>query len=78
MRYASLLLALPGMMLAATPAAAYIGPGAGIGALGAFVGVIAAVFVSLFVIVLWPLRKVLRRMRKPVISGPDDADGSVA
>lgn len=43
------------------PAAAYIGPGPGLGAIGAFLGLLATVFVVLGVLVLWPIRRLLRR-----------------
>jgi hypothetical protein len=53
-----------GLVLFATPAFAYIGPGAGITMLGALWGVIAAVVLALAAVLLWPLRMLLRRRRK--------------
>lgn len=52
-----------GLVFAAAPAAAYIGPGAGLSLLGALWGVLAAVFAALLFMVLWPLRRLSRRRR---------------
>jgi len=40
---------------------AYIGPGAGIGAMGAVVGVLLALITAVGVLILWPIRAVMRR-----------------
>jgi hypothetical protein len=64
-----------GLVLFATPAFAYIGPGAGITMLGALWGVIAAVVLALAAVLLWPLRMLLRRRRKG--AGPAGASASV-
>jgi hypothetical protein len=53
-----------GLVLFATPAFAYIGPGAGITMLGALWGVVAAVVLALAAVLLWPLRMLFRRRRK--------------
>jgi membrane protein implicated in regulation of membrane protease activity len=52
-----------GLSLLATPAFAYIGPGAGITVLGALWGVVVAVVVALAVLLLWPLSRLFRRRR---------------
>lgn len=49
---------------AAGPAAAYIGPGAGITMLGALWGVVVAVVLALAAVLLWPIRAFLRSRRK--------------
>jgi membrane protein implicated in regulation of membrane protease activity len=54
-----------GLVFAAGPAAAYIGPGAGLSLLGALWGVAAAVVAALLFLLLWPLRRLLRK-RHPV------------
>lgn len=56
-------LAAAGLAFATAPAAAYIGPGAGLSLLGALWGVLAAVFVAVLFLAAWPLRRLLRRMR---------------
>ena len=47
----------------ALPAAAYIGPGAGLSLLGAFWGLLLAVVAALGFVILWPLRRMFRRAR---------------
>lgn len=50
--------------LAMAPAAwSYVGPGAGLGVLGAIVAVIAALLASVVGLVLWPIRKFMRRRK---------------
>jgi type VI protein secretion system component VasK len=56
--------------LAASPAFAYVGPGAGLTLLGALWGLIIAIVLSVGFILLWPLRRLMRR-NKPV-SATDD------
>lgn len=55
---------------AAFPALAYVGPGAGLTLLGALWGLILAVVVSLGFVLLWPLRRLMRR-NKQVYRTPD-------
>lgn len=52
------------LMMWADPAAAYIGPGAGITMLGALWGVVVAVALALGAILFWPIRILLRKRRK--------------
>ncbi|MGE4406352.1 hypothetical protein [Pseudomonas sp.] len=42
---------------------AYVGPGAGLGLLAALWGLVAAVGVAVFYVVMWPIRR-MRRQRK--------------
>ncbi|MDX5446693.1 MAG: hypothetical protein LPJ87_11675 [Zoogloeaceae bacterium] len=57
--------------LAASPAFAYIGPGAGLSLLGALWGLVVAVAVTVGFIVLWPLRRMMKR--KQAVNGDDSA-----
>lgn len=68
---ACLLLALG--LTVSGPAMAYIGPGAGITMLGALWGVVVAVLLAVGAVLFWPIRAVLRRVRKrpaPPAAGP--------
>ena len=51
-------------MLASTSAAAYMGPGAGLGMLGSLVAVVGAVLVAVVGILVLPVRMLLKRRRK--------------
>jgi hypothetical protein len=56
---AALAATLPG------PALAYIGPGAGISLLGALWALVAAVGAAIVFVVAWPIRRALKRRRRP-------------
>jgi hypothetical protein len=63
------------LALWAGPAAAYIGPGAGITMLGALWGVVVAVALALGAVLFWPIRLLLRKRRKnatPATAGAPD------
>lgn len=52
------------LMLAPFAAAqAYVGPGAGLSLLGALWGVVAAIGAALLFIVMWPIRRMMRRRK---------------
>jgi hypothetical protein len=53
------------VLLSVQPAAAYIGPGAGITMLGALWGVIVAIALAIGAILFWPIRILFRRRRRP-------------
>jgi membrane protein implicated in regulation of membrane protease activity len=48
----------------ATPAQAYVGPGAGVSLFGAAIGFVVAIFSALAVLLLWPIRAVVRKLRR--------------
>lgn len=50
-------------IVAATPAFAYVGPGAGISLLGALWALAAAVFAAVAFVILWPVRRMMKRRR---------------
>ena len=49
--------------MAATPALAYVGPGAGVSLFGAAIGVLVAIFTALGIILLWPIRMLIKLIR---------------
>ncbi len=57
-------------LLLPNPAMAYIGPGVGAGAIGAVLGVIGSIFLGLFAILWYPIKRVLKRRKK------GDGDGT--
>jgi len=61
------------LTLVATPAFAYIGPGAGITMLSALWGIIVAVVLALAAVLFWPIRALLRRRRKSEAPTTGDA-----
>jgi hypothetical protein len=63
--------------LAASPALAYVGPGAGLTLLGALWGLIVAVVVSLGFVLLWPLRRMMRRNRQAQPPADEDPTHSM-
>ena len=50
-------------LLISSPAIAYIGPGAGISVLGSLLGIIVTIVVAIGAIIMWPLRKLLKKKR---------------
>jgi hypothetical protein len=63
-KQAALLSFFAGALLVAAPAAAYMGPGAGLGMIGSLVAVIGAVLIALLGIVILPVRMILKKRRK--------------
>lgn len=59
-----LLLVLFAMLFAAEPAAAYMGPGAGLGMIGSLLAVVGVGLVALFGLVVLPVRLLMKRLRK--------------
>ena len=61
-------------LLLPTAAAAYIGPGAGASLAGSLLGVLAAIFLALAIVLFWPLRLIYRKIRgNKRMTGPAEA-----
>ena len=70
-------LATAAVALFSAPAGAYVGPGAGIGALGAVVSFLAAVLLLIVGFVWYPVKRLLRRRKTAVrLSEGDRSDDS--
>jgi hypothetical protein len=50
------------------PAVAYIGPGTGLSAIGAFLAIVAGISIALFGFVWYPIKRLLRQ-KKPMEGG---------
>ncbi len=61
-------------VVSATPAAAYVGPGAGLSLLGALWGVVIAIGAAVGFVILWPLRRFLRKGRAGAAAQGGQAD----
>lgn len=61
---AALLVLTPGV------AQAYMGPGLGLGFLGAVFGVIGSILLGIAAIVWYPIKRLLRKFRKPKATPP--------
>jgi hypothetical protein len=58
---------LPFLLIAtfsAEPALAYVGPGSGLGAIGAVLGLIGTLFLALVSFVWYPIKRLGRKMRR--------------
>lgn len=66
-------LAMTLMLVPFAAAQAYVGPGAGLSLLGALWGVIAAIGAALLFVVLWPIRRMMRRRKANTAAGQTDA-----
>ena len=64
------------MLLTPLPALAYVGPGAGLSLLSALWAVLAAVVVAVGFVLMWPLRKMMRKRKANRASKPATANAS--
>jgi len=64
------------MMLIAFPAQAYVGPGAGLSLLSALWAVLAAIVVAVGFVLMWPLRKMMRKRKANRTAKPATANAS--
>jgi membrane protein implicated in regulation of membrane protease activity len=60
------------LTLAATPAMAYVGPGAGLSLLGAFWGLLVAILAAAAFVIVYPVRRMMRARKRPAETLPPD------
>ena len=75
-RLISLLFLLLLGALVSAPALAYVGPGAGISVLGSLLGILATIVLAIAAIVMWPLRKMMKK--KKAAAAENSAEASTA
>ncbi|MBS0563667.1 MAG: hypothetical protein JSR87_04070 [Proteobacteria bacterium] len=59
------ILAAAALALYPVAALAYIGPGVGAGAFGAIIGVIGSIFLAIFAVVWYPIKRLIKGKKKP-------------
>ena len=52
------------LILAPTFAQAYIGPGVGVGAITAALGVVGSIFLALFAVIYYPVKRMLKKGKR--------------
>lgn len=62
-RMSTIFCALP-VFLAASPAAAYLGPGLGAGTLALILGFVASIFLALFAVFWYPIKRLIKGRKK--------------
>lgn len=60
------------LIISPTPALAYLGPGVGAGALAAVVGVVGAIFLALFAVLYYPIKRMLKKRKKVSANAQSD------
>ena len=69
------------LTLLTTSANAYVGPGLGLGALGALLGAIVAVLLAIFGVVWYPMKRMFKKSKSPepkdegTVPGKEDSQG---
>jgi preprotein translocase subunit SecD len=55
--------AVPGAIVFADAAHAYIGPGLGAGAIGTVIGILGSILVALFAVLYYPIKRMVKRRK---------------
>lgn len=70
----AIILAAWALLMLASPAAAYIGPGVGAGAIAVVLGVLASLVMAVFAILWYPVKRLVRRRRASALPNAEAAD----
>jgi hypothetical protein len=62
------------LILISTEAQAYIGPGLGAGAIGAVLGVIGSIFLLIFAVIYYPIKRMLKKKRGNAAAASDASE----
>lgn len=52
------------LIIMAQPAYAYVGPGLGAGTIAAVLGIIGSIFLALFAVIYYPIKRLLKKWKK--------------
>ncbi|WP_233252520.1 hypothetical protein [Maritimibacter sp. 55A14] len=61
------------LVFSPTAALAYIGPGLGAGAIAAVLGVVGSIFLAVFAVLYYPIKRMLRKRRGEAKTEADEA-----
>jgi hypothetical protein len=64
------------LALASSTAIAYVGPGAGISVLGSLLGILATIVLAIGAIIMWPLRKALKKRKAKAADAVTDSEAA--
>ena len=56
------------------PAMAYVGPGTGIAALGAFLAIVAGIVAAIFGFLWYPIKRLLRKRQQTTMENPQEVE----
>ncbi len=77
-KFTACLLVLAGLLMVPAISFAYVGPGAGITALGALWALIATVVITLGGLLIWPIRALMKRKQQSGVPVEEsESDGTV-
>jgi len=71
----SILVTALGVALLPAAAEAYVGPGLGAGAIAAVIGVLGSIFLALFAVIYYPVKRMIKKRKKA--AGQPAADAGV-
>ena len=69
-----LLFCAAAIIFTASPAAAYIGPGMGAGAVAVVFGVIASVFLAIFAVLYYPIKRLIKKRKTSTTEARETTD----